>query len=71
MWTANKKEIGAYDMSLQQIDNDVIIPRSGWKCAKCDKTENLWLNLTDGMIPYRRLSEKRAALCLKGEPSEF
>lgn len=28
----------------------VIIPPSGWKCAKCDKTENLWLNLTDGMI---------------------
>ena len=21
-----------------------------------DKTENLWLNLTNGMIPYRRLS---------------
>ncbi|KAL6331174.1 hypothetical protein AAG906_009602 [Vitis piasezkii] len=56
LWTTNKKEIGAYGMSLQQIDNDVIIPRSGWKYAKCDKTENLWLNLTNGMIPYRRLS---------------
>ncbi|CBI20399.3 unnamed protein product, partial [Vitis vinifera] len=50
LWTADKKEISAYAMSLQQIDNGVIIPRSGWKCSKCDKTENLWLNLTDGMI---------------------
>lgn len=22
----------------------------GWKCAKCDLKENLWLNLTDGTI---------------------
>ena len=22
----------------------------GWKCSKCDLTENLWLNLTDGSI---------------------
>ena len=22
----------------------------GWKCAKCDLTSNLWLNLTDGTI---------------------
>jgi hypothetical protein len=37
-------------VSLQQIDNGVVIPPSGWKCAKCDKKDNLWLNLTDGMI---------------------
>lgn len=37
-------------MSLQQIDNGVVIPPSGWKCAKCDKKDNLWLNLIDGMI---------------------
>jgi hypothetical protein len=23
---------------------------SGWKCEKCDLTQNLWLNLTDGTI---------------------
>lgn len=49
-WTDDKKEVSAYAMNLQQIHSGVIIPRSGWKCAKCDKTENLWLNLTDGMI---------------------
>ncbi|KAL0553723.1 hypothetical protein IC582_007627 [Cucumis melo] len=49
-WTADKKQISSYAMNLQQIDNGVIVPPSGWKCSKCDKTENLWLNLTDGMI---------------------
>ncbi|PON86677.1 Ubiquitinyl hydrolase [Trema orientale] len=49
-WTADKKEISAFAMNLQQIDNGVVVPPSGWKCAKCDKTENLWLNLTDGSI---------------------
>ncbi|KAF5949684.1 hypothetical protein HYC85_011677 [Camellia sinensis] len=49
-WTADKKQISVYAMDLQQLDNGVIVPPSGWKCAKCDKTENLWLNLTDGMI---------------------
>jgi ubiquitin carboxyl-terminal hydrolase 5/13 len=36
--------------SLVQLDNGVKIPRKGWKCAKCDLTENLWLNLSDGFI---------------------
>lgn len=49
-WTADKKQTSAYAMNLQQIDNGVIVPPSGWKCDKCDKTENLWLNLTDGTI---------------------
>ncbi|KAA8526881.1 hypothetical protein F0562_008890 [Nyssa sinensis] len=49
-WTADKKQNSAYAMNLQQIDNGVIVPPSGWKCAKCDKTDNLWLNLTDGMM---------------------
>ncbi|KAE9464774.1 hypothetical protein C3L33_03313, partial [Rhododendron williamsianum] len=49
-WTADKKHISEYTLNLQQLGNGVIIPPSGWKCAKCDKTENLWLNLTDGMI---------------------
>lgn len=49
-WTADKKQISEHALTLKQIDNGVIIPPSGWKCVKCDKTENLWLNLTDGMI---------------------
>ncbi|KAK8452514.1 hypothetical protein SEVIR_5G122300v4 [Setaria viridis] len=49
-WVADKKNISKYAMDLQQLDNGVIVPPTGWKCSKCDKTENLWLNLTDGMI---------------------
>ncbi|KAM5165142.1 ubiquitin carboxyl-terminal hydrolase 13 [Mantella aurantiaca] len=36
--------------NLVQVDNGVRIPPSGWKCAKCDLRENLWLNLTDGSV---------------------
>lgn len=49
-WTAVTKQISEHALNLPQIGNGVIVPPSGWKCAKCDKTENLWLNLTDGMI---------------------
>ncbi|KAL7585980.1 ubiquitin carboxyl-terminal hydrolase 14 [Lactuca sativa] len=49
-WTADKKQISEHALTLKQIENGVIVPPSGWKCAKCDKTENLWLNLSDGMI---------------------
>eukprot|EP01100_Stratorugosa_tubuloviscum_P005220 TRINITY_DN2361_c0_g2_i1.p1 TRINITY_DN2361_c0_g2~~TRINITY_DN2361_c0_g2_i1.p1 ORF type:complete len:865 (-),score=470.14 TRINITY_DN2361_c0_g2_i1:50-2644(-) len=35
---------------LKQLDNQIKIPRYGWRCCQCDKTENLWLNLTDGSI---------------------
>lgn len=49
-WTADTKKISEHALTLKQMDNGVVIPPSGWKCAKCDKTENLWLNLTDGMI---------------------
>ena len=53
-WIANKKQVSGYALNLQQIDNGVQIPPSGWKCAKCDKIYNLWLNLTNGMILYGR-----------------
>ena len=53
-WTADKKKVSSYATNLQQIDNGVVIPPSGWKCAKCDKADNLWLNLTDGMILCER-----------------
>jgi len=42
--------LSQYAQSLKQLDNGVKIPPSGWKCSQCDKTENLWLNLTDGTI---------------------
>ncbi|KAL0909266.1 hypothetical protein M5K25_020116 [Dendrobium thyrsiflorum] len=49
-WTSEKKKTSDYAMNLEQINNGVIIPPSGWKCSKCEKTDNLWLNLTDGVI---------------------
>lgn len=33
-------------LSLQYV----LCPISGWKCAKCEMRENLWLNLTDGSV---------------------
>lgn len=36
--------------TLVQLDNGVKVAPTGWKCEKCDLTENLWLNLTDGAI---------------------
>ena len=49
-WTAEKKQVSAFATDLLQINNGVVIPPTGWKCHRCEKTENLWLNLTDGMI---------------------
>lgn len=49
-WTADKKKVSVYAENLQQINNGVQVPPSGWQCCKCDKVDNLWLNLTDGMI---------------------
>lgn len=36
--------------TMVQLNNGVKIPPKGWKCERCDKTENLWLNLTSGAI---------------------
>ncbi|KAH0852112.1 hypothetical protein HID58_094202 [Brassica napus] len=49
-WTAEEKKASEHALTVQQLKSGVVIPPSGWKCAKCDKKENLWLNLTDGMI---------------------
>ncbi|XP_054812623.1 ubiquitin carboxyl-terminal hydrolase 14 isoform X2 [Prosopis cineraria] len=49
-WTADVKKVSAFATNLQQINNGVVIPPTGWKCSKCEKTDNLWLNLTDGLI---------------------
>ncbi|XP_019862699.1 PREDICTED: ubiquitin carboxyl-terminal hydrolase 5-like [Amphimedon queenslandica] len=36
--------------TLVQLPTDKKVPISGWKCERCDLTNNLWLNLTDGSI---------------------
>lgn len=45
-----------YADNLKQLDNPAKVPPSGWTCATegCDKTENLWMNLTDGFIACGR-----------------
>lgn len=48
-WDGEKRPISKHS-TLQQLDNGVKIPPSGWKCSKCDLTNNLWINLTDGTV---------------------
>lgn len=49
-WDGEKRQVSRHAPNLVQLDNGKSIPPSGWKCEKCDKTDNLWLNLTDGSI---------------------
>lgn len=49
-WDGEARIVSVHSQNLSQLNNDVKIPPSGWTCAKCDKTDNLWLNLTDGSI---------------------
>ncbi|CAH1179098.1 unnamed protein product [Phaedon cochleariae] len=49
-WDGEARVVSKYASGLLQLDNGKKIPPTGWKCEKCDKTENLWLNLTDGSI---------------------
>jgi ubiquitin carboxyl-terminal hydrolase 5/13 len=48
-WVEERKP-SVYAENLKQLDNGVKVPPKGWKCAHCDLTENLWMNLTDGTI---------------------
>ncbi|XP_038672538.1 ubiquitin carboxyl-terminal hydrolase 13 [Scyliorhinus canicula] len=48
-WEEELKD-SKHENNLQQLDNGVRIPPSGWRCGWCDLRENLWLNLTDGSI---------------------
>uniref|UniRef100_A0A4W4G5N2 Ubiquitin carboxyl-terminal hydrolase n=1 Tax=Electrophorus electricus TaxID=8005 RepID=A0A4W4G5N2_ELEEL len=43
-------QVSKHARSLRQHDSGVRIPPSGWKCAKCEMRENLWLNLMDGTV---------------------
>lgn len=49
-WDGEMRQVSQYAHNLQQLDNGKKIPPAGWKCEKCDLTNNLWLNLTDGSI---------------------
>ncbi|KAG7308444.1 hypothetical protein JYU34_005650 [Plutella xylostella] len=49
-WDGEQREVSAHALDLKQLDNGVKVPPSGWQCAKCELTTNLWLNLTDGSI---------------------
>ncbi|XP_074646299.1 ubiquitin carboxyl-terminal hydrolase 5-like [Tubulanus polymorphus] len=49
-WEGDKRVVSKHAENLVQLDNGIKIPPKGWKCSMCDKTDNLWLNLTDGTI---------------------
>lgn len=49
-WDGEKLEVSKFAHNLEQLNNGVRIPPKNWKCQRCDLTENLWLNLTDGSI---------------------
>ena len=49
-WDGEKIDVSTYAKDLKQNDNGVKISPKNWKCAECDLTTNLWLNLTDGSI---------------------
>lgn len=49
-WDGEVRSESKHAANLKQLDNGKKIPPSGWKCEKCDLTQNLWLNLTDGSI---------------------
>ncbi|XP_064119478.1 ubiquitin carboxyl-terminal hydrolase 5-like [Macrobrachium nipponense] len=49
-WDGEVRPVTKHADTLQQLDNGVKVPPRGWKCEECDKTDNLWLNLTDGRI---------------------
>eukprot|EP00730_Choanoeca_flexa_P004498 TRINITY_DN11713_c0_g1_i2.p1 TRINITY_DN11713_c0_g1~~TRINITY_DN11713_c0_g1_i2.p1 ORF type:complete len:847 (+),score=243.25 TRINITY_DN11713_c0_g1_i2:160-2700(+) len=44
------RRISKHATGLTQLNNGVKVPPSGYKCAMCDLTDNLWMNLTDGTI---------------------
>jgi len=49
-WEGEQLVVSKYAENLEQLDNGVKVPPRGWKCSRCDKTDNLWMNLTDGSI---------------------
>ena len=48
-WEGEELSEGKHTLDLKQIGG-IKVPAHGWKCAECDITDNLWLNLSDGHI---------------------
>ena len=49
-WDGENRVVSKFAEKLKQLNNGVKVPPHGWQCSKCDKTENLWLNLSDGTL---------------------
>lgn len=49
-WDGEARLVSKYADNLKQLDNGVKVLPHGWQCSKCDKTDNLWLNLSDGTV---------------------
>jgi len=53
-WDGEALVVSKFAENLTQCPNPPKIPPKGWKCQFCDLTNNLWLNLTDGVIACGR-----------------
>jgi len=49
-WNGEIRRVTKHTQTLEQLNNGRKIPPNGWKCEHCDLKDNLWLNLTDGVI---------------------
>ncbi len=49
-WDGETRQVSRFAESLEQLNNGVRVPPHGWQCSKCDKTDNLWMNLSDGTV---------------------
>ncbi|XP_057375327.1 ubiquitin carboxyl-terminal hydrolase 5-like [Daphnia carinata] len=49
-WDGENRQVSKFAANLEQLHNGVRVPPQGWQCSKCDKTENLWMNLSDGTV---------------------
>lgn len=49
-WDGEARPVSIYAADLKQLENGVKVPPEGWQCARCDKRDNLWMNLTDGTV---------------------
>lgn len=52
IWEGDVRRESAHAAGLQQLDNGVKVGPGNWRCSipGCDKTDNLWMNLTCGTI---------------------
>jgi len=52
IWEGDVRRESAQAVGLKQLDNGVKVAPGNWKCSisGCDKTDNLWMNLSCGTI---------------------